>query len=270
MNAWVRRSLSAGALTAGAVMATGAAAYADTTMVSTDNTGILNGTQVYAPIQAPINLCGVAAAVGGFAFAGCEGGSSATIKEHYDVKMISSGNTGILNGTQVLLPIQVPVNVCGVAAGVLGGAAAGCEGGASASLEGSSYHKKPDGYHQESGVLDGLPLRGLPVVGPLLQDVLGGVSTNAPESARTESDCGDPCTPPPPPPPPPPGNDDCPPPKHHHNDEDVKLISKDNVGILNGTQVYAPVQVPIDASGIAAGVLGYGFAYSDGGSAARL
>lgn len=131
MNTWVRRSLKAGALTAGAVMATGTAAYADTTLISADNTGILNGTQVFAPIQAPINLCGVAAAIGGTATAGCEGGSAASIKGLYDVKMISAGNTGILNGTQIYAPIQAPINICGVAAAVLGSASAGCEGGAS-------------------------------------------------------------------------------------------------------------------------------------------
>src|SRR5688572_17350939 len=120
MNTWVRRSLKAGALTAGAVMATGTAAYADTTLISADNTGILNGTQVFAPIQAPINLCGVSAAVLGTATAGCEGGSAADIDGLYDVRMISAGNTGILNGTQVFAPIQAPINICGVAASVLG------------------------------------------------------------------------------------------------------------------------------------------------------
>ncbi|GIF74835.1 chaplin family protein [Asanoa siamensis] len=38
----------------------------------------------------------------------------------------SGGNAGILNGTQVVVPIQVPVNVCGNSLAVLGGAAASC------------------------------------------------------------------------------------------------------------------------------------------------
>lgn len=275
MNEWVRRSLSAGALAAGAVVATGAAAHADTTMISKDNTGILNGTQVYAPVQAPINLCGVAAAVAGKAIAGCEGGSAASNKDR-DARMISADNTGVLNGTQVFLPIQAPINVCGVAVGVLGHAFAHCDGGASATLDGGRHHHK-DGHHKESipaatQVLDKLPLGGLPVVGPLLNGLLGGSTTDVDidaldsitESGRVESETeggqggGKPTHPPA-------GHH---PPKHHGND--VTMISTDNVGILNGTQVYAPVQLPIDVSGIAVGVLGHAFAHSDGGSSARM
>ncbi|MDG4823819.1 chaplin family protein [Asanoa sp. WMMD1127] len=43
------------------------------------------------------------------------------------VSHIASGqNAGILNGTQVVVPIQIPVNVCGNSLAVLGGAAASC------------------------------------------------------------------------------------------------------------------------------------------------
>lgn len=339
MNTWVRRSLKAGALTAGAVMATGTAAYADTTLISADNTGILNGTQVFAPIQAPINLCGVAAAIGGTATAGCEGGSAASIKGLYDVKMISAGNTGILNGTQIYAPIQAPINICGVAAAVLGKASAGCEGGASATQGGGHHHKNckhdcKDVHHYSTEstpnaeVLGGLPVVGglpvlggltqnlplvgnltkggltqsLPLVGPLLGGVLGGgllggssllgggsadaVDIDALDSVdtmprtlpRTESEgdksdggqgggkpgCGTNCPPPPPPPPAKP----CPP--EHGHGKDVKLISTDNTGILNGTQIYAPIQIPIDVSGVAVGVLGKAAAWSTGGSSARM
>src|SRR5688572_8225269 len=177
MNTWVRRSLKAGALTAGAVMATGTAAYADTTLISADNTGILNGTQVFAPIQAPINLCGVAAAVLGTASAGCEGGSAADLNGLYDVKMISAGNTGILNGTQVFAPIQAPINICGVAASVLGTAEAGCKGGSSATLGSKSKHGKnckhdcKDVHHYGESMPKAEILGGLPVVGGLTQNL---------------------------------------------------------------------------------------------------
>jgi hypothetical protein len=260
MNTWVRRSLSAGALTAGAVMACGTAAHAaDTTLISQDNIGILNGTQVFSPIQAPINLCGVAAAVGGKALAGCEGGSAASINGLYDATMISQDNVGILNGTQVLAPIQVPMNVCGVAVPVLGQAFAGCAGGASATL-GQGVHDRKDhkghkggGHHYE-------------------------------ESESIPEGCGTTC----PPPSAPPANenpDDCPPAHHHgskpgshhgtgkhrkHDNDGVTMTSAGNIGILNGTQVYAPIQVPVDVSGVAVGVLGHASAWSLGGSSARM
>jgi hypothetical protein len=50
--------------------------------------------------------------------------------------MNSVGNTGVLNGTQLNSVIQVPVNVCGNAIGLLGGAGASCSGGGAAALSG--------------------------------------------------------------------------------------------------------------------------------------
>ncbi|WP_433464921.1 chaplin family protein [Spirillospora sp. CA-128828] len=43
----------------------------------------------------------------------------------------TSDNFGILNGTQVIAPISVPVDVCGNAVAVIGGAKAKCKGGSS-------------------------------------------------------------------------------------------------------------------------------------------
>ncbi|MFI0411876.1 chaplin family protein [Actinomadura sp. 3N508] len=43
----------------------------------------------------------------------------------------TSGDNSILGGTQVIAPISIPVNVCGVAVGVFGEAQAACKGGAS-------------------------------------------------------------------------------------------------------------------------------------------
>ncbi|HEY8481432.1 MAG TPA: chaplin family protein [Spirillospora sp.] len=39
------------------------------------NVGVLNGTQVIAPISAAVDVCGNAVAVVGFAGAGCKGGA---------------------------------------------------------------------------------------------------------------------------------------------------------------------------------------------------
>ncbi|MDI1465063.1 chaplin family protein [Catellatospora sp. KI3] len=390
MNTWVRRSLKAGALTAGAVMATGTAAYAEASVISAGNHGILNGTQVFAPIQAPINLCGLAVGVAGDALAGCEGGSAAELEGVYDAHLISAGNHGILNGTQVFAPIQAPINVCGVAAGALGSALAFCDGGASAEQPGhrpTPGHRpmplprpRPDHGHghncgcgshghdghnghggyggRESARTEGLPLvgnlplvggltngglplvgeltggglplvgslgnlpvvggltsgglgNGLPVVGPLLGGLTGGQQRTAATGADaidldaldavgtvdrfdTESDDVDHSsggngggtgtnpggggggnghhpTPRPRPRPQP-----CADHNHRHDhgrharhDHDVNLISAGNHGILNGTQVYAPIQLPVDVSGVAVGVLGDAAAWSTGGASAR-
>ncbi|GHJ46485.1 hypothetical protein Cs7R123_38270 [Catellatospora sp. TT07R-123] len=395
MNTWVRRSLKAGALTAGAVMATGTAAYAEASVISAGNTGVLNGTQVFAPIQAPINLCGVAVGVAGDALAGCEGGSAAELDGVYDAHLISTGNHGILNGTQVFAPIQAPINVCGVAAGVLGTAAAFCDGGASAEQPGHHNptpghyptprprprpdqghghncgcgHHDHDGYgSRESAPTEGLPLvgslplvgglagglplvggltgggltgggltggglplvgglgglpvvgglaggglgSGLPLVGPLLGGLSGGQSAargtdsidlgaldavGTVDRFDTESDDIDHSSggtgggtghngnngggsgggnghhpDPRPRPRPQPCTD------HNHqgdhgrharHDHDVNLVSTGNHGILNGTQVYAPIQLPVNVSSVAVGALGDAAAWSVGGASAR-
>ncbi len=56
---------------------------------------------------------------------------------------------------------------------------------------------------------------------------------------------------------------------HHDNGTcDLNWVTSGNVGILNGNQVHAPIQLPIDVSGNAIGVLGGANAWSTGGSTA--
>jgi hypothetical protein len=43
----------------------------------------------------------------------------------------TSGDGSVLGGNQVIVPIAIPINVCGNAVAVIGIAGAGCEGGAS-------------------------------------------------------------------------------------------------------------------------------------------
>ncbi|NUT31479.1 MAG: DUF320 domain-containing protein [Hamadaea sp.] len=160
---------------------------------SSDNFGILNGTQVRALVQAPIDVCGNAVGIGGTAAAWCTGGSWATIQPggkkgkpdhggyytkqesrtesyggygggHGGPTLVSTQNYGILNGTQVLAPIQIPINVCGNAIGILGDATASCVGGASASLEGDALPSAWTGLN--FGIGNGtqlLPLIQIPV-----------------------------------------------------------------------------------------------------------
>jgi hypothetical protein len=96
---------------------------------------VLNGNNVYVPVQVPINLCGTAIGVIGGAVAGCEGGA-ATESAHL-TENTAAESTGVLNGNNVYVPVQIPINVCGNAIGLLGGAAAGCQGGAATDPAGS-------------------------------------------------------------------------------------------------------------------------------------
>jgi hypothetical protein len=92
-----------------------------------------SGNTLNAPVSTPVNICGVAAGVAGFANAGCKGGSHTATVINGSNNGGGNGNAGVasvLSGNTVNTPVSAPVNVCGVAAGVLGFANAGCEGGA--------------------------------------------------------------------------------------------------------------------------------------------
>jgi len=216
MKTWVRKTLSVGVLAAGALLIAPTAAQAEIGMISSDNDGIANGTQVAVPIQVPVNVCGtgVGAVLGlGAGSALCSNGAAHDVNVDDDADaqywaadqkqakkakkakhesartegawMVTGDNDGIANGTQVYAPIQVPVNICGTGVGALLGVGLG-----SAECSNGAAHDV---------------------------DV---------ESARTEG---------------------------------AFLGSFDNDGILNGTQVYAPIQVPINVCGTGVGILGVGF-----------
>ncbi|MFI7633934.1 chaplin family protein [Nonomuraea sp. NPDC049400] len=98
--------------------------------VTSGRGGVLSGNQVIAPISAPVNVCGNAAAVLGHAFAGCKGGARVKNGGSGAGGNYTSGRGGVLSGNQVIAPISAPINVCGNAAAVLGKSEAHCKGGA--------------------------------------------------------------------------------------------------------------------------------------------
>lgn len=235
MTTWVRRSLNVGVLTAGALLAGGAAAQAGPVMDSTGNIGALTGNQLNLPVQAPIDVCGNAVAVIGAATAGCEGGAAALSPEWRfgGTAMDSSGNIGLLVGNQLNVPVQVPVDVCGNAVAVAGTATAGCEGGAKAGPDRHKrdhhkrdHHKKNHTYEQ-AHALDPAPA----------SSPHGGQWHQAPEYGRS---AGGP-----------------------------EMDSTGNVGLLAGNQVNAPVQIPVSVCGNSVALLGTATAGCEGGAVAR-
>ena len=66
------------ATTAAAVAMMGASAFASVgpvgNVIGNGNLSIASGNSVYAPISIPVDVCGNAVAILGFATAGCEGG----------------------------------------------------------------------------------------------------------------------------------------------------------------------------------------------------
>jgi hypothetical protein len=89
---------------------------------SWDNNGILNGTQIYAPVDVPINICGNSLALLGEANAQalCTNGHRHRTESGWGATQTSSDNNGIANGAQVYAPISLPVNLAGNSVAILG------------------------------------------------------------------------------------------------------------------------------------------------------
>ena len=85
---------------------------------SSDNNGVGNGSQLFAPISLPVNLAGNSVAVLGEA----NSASAASNESDHEggFEQNSSDNNGAANGTQIAAPISAPVNICGNALGILG------------------------------------------------------------------------------------------------------------------------------------------------------
>ncbi|MFI5495424.1 chaplin family protein [Actinoplanes sp. NPDC051859] len=195
------------------------------------NVGILNGTQILVPVEVPVNVVGNAVSVLGIANAagtGVNKTESAHKTEGTKVDQDSSGNVGIGNGTQIAAPIDVPINVCGNSLSILGLA-----GSQAACMNGGGKHT--EGVRQDTGgnvgVLNGTQVA-LPVHVPVnLTGNAASLLGVASAAGASQNESG-------------------------HMGGGVKQDSNGNVGILNGTQVAAPITVPINVCGNALAVLG--------------
>jgi hypothetical protein len=99
MNRWIVRSAQILGLAVGGLLVTGTAAQADWT--TGFNAGVLNGNQTSTTIQVPVNVCGNAIAVAGFASAICSGGAYANAGGNWSGAGNGNGNAdanGMSNG----------------------------------------------------------------------------------------------------------------------------------------------------------------------------
>lgn len=137
--------------------------------------GIGGGNQVHAPVNAPVDVCGNAAAVLGRTLAACQGTTSVPgYGGYYGLHSRTSGRYSIGGGNQVYAPINAPIDICGNAVAVVGHAIAACQGGARGHVPGYapnpgySADDCPPGTYPMSGRHDGLPQ--LPVDTRTLRD----------------------------------------------------------------------------------------------------
>lgn len=243
--------MKTGVVAAGAVLVAGSAGVANAggshgAVDTHDQVGALNGNQVVAPVQAPVNICGIAASVLGTAGASCEGGAEAEMNGPGSGDVTTYDNTGLGNGNQAVAPVQAPVDVSGIAAGVAGGATAGSEGGSDATLEESGRAEESATTTGNDGALSGNQLLA-PVQAPVnacgnAVAVFGGAAAGCEGGAEAEMDGM--------------GGSD--------------LTTTDNDGIGNGNQAYIPVQAPVNVCGNAIAIFGTAYASCEGGSEADI
>jgi hypothetical protein len=119
---------------------------------SWDNNGLLNGLQVYAPVDIPINLCGNSIALLGEANAAAQCWNGHGGRKTEKAEQNSSDNNGIANGVQLLSGLHMPINLSGNAIALAG------EANAAAVSHNESTHG--DGITQNSsdnnGIANGL------------------------------------------------------------------------------------------------------------------
>ncbi|MDI1464173.1 chaplin [Catellatospora sp. KI3] len=271
LGSLTRNSVKVGVLSAGILLMGTSAAHAADNWNTSFNSGIGSGNQLKLPVQAPINICGIAIGILGDATAGCTGGAQAQYAaDALPTNWNSQGNSGVLSGNQVFAPVQAPINACGVGVGVLGDASASCQGGSSAvfgdgaqaegpQAEGPQRHdpyRAHKNKHRWSAQTESSPLD---KVTDLLS--LGALFGGGAQAMPVGTDAGLAL--------------DAEPAamrkRYQHQQQgscELNWNTSFNSGIGSGNQVYAPVQLPIDISGVAVGAGGDASASSVGGVSA--
>ena len=87
--------------------------------------GLLAGNTIEMPVDAPVNICGVAATVlGGGDHADderCFNGPGTAGGPNSSASAVAAGSPGALSGNVVQVPVSLPANICGDTATVVGG-----------------------------------------------------------------------------------------------------------------------------------------------------
>ncbi|MEU4245132.1 chaplin family protein [Actinoplanes sp. NPDC026619] len=152
------------------------------------NNGFLNGTQIYAPIDVPINVCGNSLAILGGAYSQAICANNTGFSRKKESGHVTEGgwqatgvNNGIANGTQLLAPISLPINLSGNSAALLGSASS------HAVSVNESAQDGPGGFGQFTGANNGI-LNGTQIAVPISVPInacgnslgiLGAASSNA-------------------------------------------------------------------------------------------
>jgi hypothetical protein len=237
MRKWAKSTARATLLTAGFVALGAGPALAD---VTDGHGSVLGGNQVQAPISAPVDISGNAAAVLGHALAGSTGGATVHGGGGRGGAR-TSGAHSVLGGNQIQAPISAPVDICGNAVAVLGHAAAGCKGGAKVGTgHGGGYNggysgEQTSGRHSVGG---GNQITA-PVKAPV--DICGNAGGNAVAGCEGGA-------------------------RVHGGSGRGGARTSGTHSVAGGNQVQAPVNAPVEICGNAVAVLGRAGAGCEGRS----
>jgi hypothetical protein len=251
MKTWVRKTLSVGVLAAGALLFAPGAAHADAHQSNGDNNGILNGTQLVTGVQVPVNVVGNSVGILGEANSF---GTGINRVEGTHVGQFNGDNNGIANGTQAYLPVSVPLNIAGNSVAVAG------EANSAAAAANDIHGRRAESGHTTEGWWGGHDggqfngdnngiANGTQIYAPISVPINAcGNSIALLGGAFSQAICGNDVF----------GGTRV----HRFHRESGKVTESawqsngDNNGILNGTQLYAPISLPVNLSGNSVAVLG--------------
>ncbi|WP_187437852.1 chaplin [Actinomadura decatromicini] len=260
--------VAAGAVAVGAAFGSGLPATADTT---SGDFSVAGGNQVHAPISVPVDASGNAVGAVGAAQGKSKGGAHVSNARHGGGGgggLKTSGNFSVLGGNQVVIPISIPIDVCGNAVAIIGLAKAHCKGGASVTSGKKKHHhgwREASGYRTATGADDAARWGGGKGGGKGLQtsgnfSILGGNQVYAPISVPVNV-CGNAvavvglaaakCK----------GGASV-----QRRAGDPKLKTSGNFSVLGGNQVFAPISIPVNVCGNAVAVIGLALAQCKGGA----
>jgi hypothetical protein len=224
MKTWVRKSLNVGVLSAGFLLVASGAAQADS--ITGNNTGAGDGNQLGTNGQAPVTVDGNSVAFLGLSDAAGGGSAGATAAGE---GMATGNNSGLLGGNQASTLVQVPVNACGNSIAVFGSASANAGYGPGS----GTVHTMTASRHV-TGSAHSLNAHNVKTAAfARKSNEAAGLHARSAKGGATATG----------------GNGGA-------------LTTGDNGGVLTGNQAVTTVQAPVNASGNASGILGWGSAAS--------
>ncbi|WP_045731135.1 chaplin family protein [Pseudarthrobacter chlorophenolicus] len=222
------------ASTTNAAPAPAPAAYTAPAASTGGDNGILSGTQVIAPVTVPITIGATSVGAVGDSAADTQGTGTAPAPAPSPAPAAATdGTDGIGSGTQVVAPITSPINLGATSVGAVGDSAASVEGAGTSSTPPAPAGQAPAATDGTDGILSGTQVIA-PITAPinlgatsagLIGDSAASVEGSDADNGNTTSPAGPASTS---------GTD----------------------GVLSGTQIVAPVTLPISLGATSVGLVG--------------